>query len=88
MQIDTHVPPQKSPRDWGALSRQEQVIADLVSLGLTNRQIARRMFLSPHTINYHLRQIFRKLGIISRVQLAGQAQAHLRHSESWFGAPG
>ena len=81
MPIDTHVPPQKSPRDWGALSHQEQVVADLVSLGLTNRQIALRMFLSPHTVNYHLRQIFRKLGIISRVQLAGLAQARLHSGQ-------
>jgi DNA-binding CsgD family transcriptional regulator len=81
MQIDTHVPPQKSPPDWAALSHQERVVADLVSRGLTNQQIALRMFLSPHTINYHLRQIFRKLGIFSRVQLAGLAHTHLHNGQ-------
>jgi DNA-binding CsgD family transcriptional regulator len=42
----------------------------MVSDALTNQQIARRLSLSPHTVNYHLRQIFQKLGINSRVQLA------------------
>ena len=80
MQIDPYVPPPEPPRGW-ALSHQEQVVADLVSLGLTNRQIARRMFLSHHTVNFHLRQIFRKLGIFSRAQLAGLVQARLRHGQ-------
>jgi DNA-binding CsgD family transcriptional regulator len=48
----------------------ELTIARLVSEGLTNRQIATRVSLSPHTVNYYLRQIFRKLGIQSRVELA------------------
>jgi len=41
----------------------------LVALGLTNRQVGERMFLSHHTIDFHLRQIFRKLQIESRVEL-------------------
>ncbi|MEU1825933.1 LuxR C-terminal-related transcriptional regulator [Streptomyces abikoensis] len=51
------------------LSDQEAVIAGLVHEGLTNRQIARRLGLSPHTVNYHLRKVFRKLGVASRVDL-------------------
>lgn len=53
----------------GHLSDQEAVIAGLVHEGLTNRQIARRLGLSPHTVNYHLRKVFRKLGVASRVDL-------------------
>ncbi len=56
---------------WDSLSDTQREIAELVRLGLTNRQIARRLGLSPHTVNYHLRQIFRKLGVRSRVELAG-----------------
>jgi DNA-binding CsgD family transcriptional regulator len=52
------------------LSDPERDVARLVGAGLTNRQVARRLFLSPHTVNYHLRGIFRKLGISSRVELA------------------
>jgi DNA-binding CsgD family transcriptional regulator len=54
----------------GSLTEQELRIAGLVGSGLTNQQVARRLYLSPHTVNYHLRTIFRKLGIVSRVELA------------------
>jgi DNA-binding CsgD family transcriptional regulator len=42
---------------------------ELVSEGRTNREIAASMFLSPHTVGYHLRHIFNKLGVRSRVEL-------------------
>ena len=38
--------------------------------GLSNRQVANRVFLSTHTVAFHLRHIFWKLGITSRVHLA------------------
>ncbi|MEK8169959.1 helix-turn-helix transcriptional regulator [Streptomyces sp. M19] len=38
--------------------------------GLTNRQVAQRVHLSPHTVTYHLRRICGKLGIRSRIELA------------------
>jgi DNA-binding CsgD family transcriptional regulator len=60
---------------WDSLSDTEQTIARLINQALTNRQIASRVFLSPHTVNYHLRQIFRKLGIHSRVELVRLMQA-------------
>ena len=52
------------------LSEREREIALLVATGLTNAAIASKVDLSPHTVNYHLRQIFRKFGIASRAELA------------------
>ncbi|MEQ4723951.1 helix-turn-helix transcriptional regulator [Nonomuraea sp. B19D2] len=55
------------------LTNTERSVADLVAQGLTNRQVAGQMFLSPHTVSFHLCQVFRKLGIGSRVELARHA---------------
>jgi DNA-binding CsgD family transcriptional regulator len=54
---------------WGSLTDTEVSVASLVAESLTNPQVAERMFLSRHTVDFHLRQIFRKLGIESRVAL-------------------
>lgn len=61
---------QDRPIPWHRLSDTERIIVALVSQGMTNRQIANRVYLSPHTVNYHLRGIFRKLQVSSRVELA------------------
>ncbi|WP_405792438.1 LuxR C-terminal-related transcriptional regulator [Streptomyces sp. NBC_01506] len=55
---------------WSSLSDMERRISYLVSVGLTNREIAKRVYLSAHTVNYHLRKVFRKLGISTRAELA------------------
>ena len=55
---------------WPSLTDSERGVADLVASGLSNRETARRLFLSPHTVDFHLRQIYRKLEIGSRVELA------------------
>ncbi|CAM4182166.1 LuxR C-terminal-related transcriptional regulator [Nocardiopsis rhodophaea] len=52
------------------LTEAELRVALLVAEGKTNRQVARLISRSPHTVNYHLRQIFRKLDLSSRVELA------------------
>jgi DNA-binding CsgD family transcriptional regulator len=52
------------------LTRSELAVAKLVARGASNREAADELFLSPHTINSHLRHTFEKLGIRSRVQLA------------------
>ena len=58
---------------WNSLTDAERRIAGLVAQGLSNRQVASRIFLSTHTVAFHLRHIFWKLGITSRVQLARMA---------------
>jgi DNA-binding CsgD family transcriptional regulator len=52
------------------LTEQELQIAHFVAQGLSNREVAAQLFLSPRTIAAHLRNIFRKLGITSRTELA------------------
>ena len=51
------------------LTAQEAQIARMARDGLSNPEIATRLFLSTHTVHYHLRKIFTKLGISSRAQL-------------------
>jgi DNA-binding CsgD family transcriptional regulator len=61
---------------WESLSPREQDVAALTCLGLTNRQIAARLSLSPETIKTHVRNILFKFGVNSK--------AELRHSlASW-----
>jgi DNA-binding CsgD family transcriptional regulator/tetratricopeptide (TPR) repeat protein len=52
------------------LTRTERTVATLVAQGLTNRQIAEQLFVSPRTVDAHLAHIFRKLDISSRARLA------------------
>jgi DNA-binding CsgD family transcriptional regulator len=55
---------------WLSLTKTERTVSELVSQGLTNQQVADQMFISVHTVAFHLRQVFRKLAISSRVELA------------------
>ena len=62
--------PGERPRfGWASLTATELSVAELVAEGLTNRQVADKLYLSPHTVGFHLRQVFRKLEISSRVEL-------------------
>jgi DNA-binding CsgD family transcriptional regulator len=59
---------------WAAMTAAELAVARLVAEGLTNREVAERLFVSPHTVSSHLRHVFSKLGITSRVELARVAR--------------
>ncbi|MGB0094647.1 MAG: helix-turn-helix transcriptional regulator [Solirubrobacteraceae bacterium] len=61
----------RDPSTLSQLTAQELQIASYVAQGLTSKEIAAYMFLSKRTIDYHLRNVFTKLGIASRTQLAG-----------------
>jgi DNA-binding CsgD family transcriptional regulator len=61
---------------WASLTSSERSVAAIIAEGATNREAAARLFLSRHTIDFHLRQIFRKLGISSRVALARLVVQH------------
>jgi DNA-binding CsgD family transcriptional regulator len=60
----------RDPSTRADLTEQELQIARFVSEGLTNREVAAQLFLSPRTIDFHLRNVYKKLGINSRTALA------------------
>lgn len=60
----------RDPSTLDALTPQEVRVAKLVAGGASNREVASQLFLSPKTIEYHLRNVFMKLGVSSRVELA------------------
>jgi len=61
---------------WGSLTPTELDVVRLLGEGLPNKDIANRLFVSPRTVQSHLRHVYNKLGLTSRVQLA---QASARH---------
>jgi DNA-binding CsgD family transcriptional regulator len=66
-------PARRPPRPgsgWAALTDTERRVAELVGAGNTNREAATTLRISPNTVNTHLRAVFAKLDVRSRVQLA------------------
>ena len=66
---------------WESLTDTELATARLVAQGLRNQQIANQLFISTHTVAFHLRQVFRKLDITSRVELTRIALEHAQAGE-------
>jgi DNA-binding CsgD family transcriptional regulator len=67
---------QRPARGWAALTDSEVAVALLVAQGLTNREAAERLFVSQHTVSGHLRHVFTKLDVNSRVELTRLVAAH------------
>ena len=55
------------------LTPQERQVAQLVRRGLSNKDVAAQLFVSPRTVEFHLRNVFTKAGVTSRVELTGLA---------------
>jgi len=60
----------RTAEGWESLTSTERTVSLLVAEGLTNGAVARRMYISPHTVNTHLRHVYAKLGVSNRVGLA------------------
>jgi DNA-binding CsgD family transcriptional regulator len=58
-----------------ALTAREAQIASMAAVGYANQEIADRLFITTHTVEYHLKKVFRKLGIVSRRQLRGKVSS-------------
>jgi DNA-binding NarL/FixJ family response regulator len=75
--INRRLPAEHRPAlGWAALTESQLAVVRLVADGLSNREVAERLYVSPHTVSGHLRHAFEKLGINSRVALTRVAAQH------------
>ena len=73
--LETHRRADRAHRSWETLSAREKQVAALACGGLTNRQIASQLVVSPETVKTHIRHILRKFGIRSRRELRMQLKS-------------
>lgn len=67
--VERRIGRRRARTGWESLTRTESQVVQLVADGATNREVAESLWLSHHTVNTHLRNIFAKLGIRSRDEL-------------------
>jgi DNA-binding NarL/FixJ family response regulator len=72
----------RGPREAGTLTRREREVLALLAEGLTNRELAARLFLTPKTVEHHVRNVLRKLGLRSRTEAAAYAVRHLERDST------
>jgi DNA-binding CsgD family transcriptional regulator len=69
--------PRRPSFGWESLTEAELRVVGLTAEGLTNREIAERLFVSRRTVATHLEHVFQKLGFSTRVRLAAEAVRRL-----------
>jgi LuxR family maltose regulon positive regulatory protein len=74
-QPDLHPTSFSPPPSEEPLSEREREVLRLIAEGLSNQELAARLYLSPHTIKVHTRNIYGKLGVTSRTQALARARA-------------
>ena len=74
--LGTRGPRHRPPTGWSSLTPAEQRVVALAAEGLTTRQIGDRLHISSFTVGSHLRHVYQKLGINSRVQLTKEVMKH------------
>ena len=72
-------PPEEGLTDRGLLSRREREVVTMVASGMTNKEIAQRLFLAERTAEGHVERIRNKLGVRSRTEVATWAVEHGLH---------
>jgi non-specific serine/threonine protein kinase len=70
------IPAEEARTDDGLLSRREREVVTMIASGLTNKEIARRLFIAERTAEGHVERIRSKLGVRSRTEVATWAVAH------------
>jgi DNA-binding CsgD family transcriptional regulator len=75
--ITVNALPTRAGASWRSLTAREQQVAMAVGTGLSTRQAARRLYLSPKTVEFHLGRVYRKLRIVSRRQLPAIVGFHM-----------
>jgi DNA-binding NarL/FixJ family response regulator len=76
IKAESNAPASRSAAHPAGLSEREAEVLCLLAKGMTNGQIADRLFLSEHTVRAHLRRIYHKLGITTRAEAVRFAVEH------------
>jgi DNA-binding CsgD family transcriptional regulator len=66
-------PRRRRPDEQSGLTARERTVAEHVGRGLSNREVATELGITPKTVEHHLSRVYAKLGVTSRAQLAGRA---------------